>query len=68
MAGTSPAMTSHSLLSRRVAYLIAALTIALLPLLFTGSYWRTNLIVCALNVMLAFRPTGLISERREENV
>jgi branched-chain amino acid transport system permease protein len=27
--------------------------IALLPLVLTGSYWRTNLIVCALNVMLA---------------
>jgi branched-chain amino acid transport system permease protein len=40
-------------MTRRVAYLCAALTIALLPLLFTGSYWRTNLIVCALNVMLA---------------
>src|SRR4029077_5488615 len=46
-------MTSHSLSSRRVAYLIAALTIALLPLFFTGSYWRTNLFVCRLNVMLA---------------
>jgi branched-chain amino acid transport system permease protein len=28
-------------------------TIAVLPLIFTDSYWRTNLIVCALNVMLA---------------
>ena len=41
------------LASRRAAYLVAALIIALLPLLFTGSYWRTNLTVCALNVMLA---------------
>src|ERR1700759_3075203 len=39
--------------SRRIAYLFAAIAIALLPLVFTGSYWRTNLIVCALNVMLA---------------
>jgi branched-chain amino acid transport system permease protein len=39
--------------SRRAAYLLAAVAIALLPLLITGSYWRTNLIVCALNVMLA---------------
>jgi len=39
--------------SRRVAYLLAAVAIALLPLLLTGSYWRTNLIVCAINVMLA---------------
>jgi branched-chain amino acid transport system permease protein len=31
----------------------AVLAIAVLPLIFTDSYWRTNLIVCALNVMLA---------------
>jgi branched-chain amino acid transport system permease protein len=29
------------------------MTIALLPLVFTDTYWRTNLILCALNVMLA---------------
>src|SRR5712692_11263108 len=39
--------------SRRAAYLFAAVAIALLPLVFTDTYWRTNLIVCALNVMLA---------------
>src|SRR3979409_1841573 len=39
--------------SRRAAYLCAAVAIALLPLVFTDSYWRTNLIICALNVMLA---------------
>src|SRR6267154_4164386 len=39
--------------SRRAAYLCAAVGIALLPLVFTDSYWRTNLIICALNVMLA---------------
>src|ERR1700737_905345 len=38
---------------RRAGYLIAAAAIALLPLIFQDSYWRTNLIVCALNVMLA---------------
>src|SRR5881227_183260 len=27
--------------------------LALLPLVFTDTYWRTNLVVCALNVMLA---------------
>src|SRR5437764_8454986 len=27
--------------------------IAVLPLVFQDSYWRTNLIICALNVMLA---------------
>jgi branched-chain amino acid transport system permease protein len=39
--------------SRLVAFLLAAVVIAVLPLVFTDSYWRTNLIVCALNVMLA---------------
>lgn len=33
--------------------MLAAIIIALLPLLFTGSYWRTNLTVCAINVLLA---------------
>lgn len=33
--------------------LAAVAVIALLPLVFQDSYWRTNLIVCALNVMLA---------------
>ncbi len=40
-------------LSRRWWYLAAAIAIALLPMVFTDSYWRTNLIVCAINVMLA---------------
>ncbi|HEY0441548.1 MAG TPA: branched-chain amino acid ABC transporter permease [Xanthobacteraceae bacterium] len=39
--------------TRRWWYLAAALAIALLPMFFTDSYWRTNLIVCAINVMLA---------------
>ena len=39
--------------SRRLAYLGAMLAIAVLPLIFTDSYWRTNFIICALNVMLA---------------
>jgi branched-chain amino acid transport system permease protein len=34
-------------------FLAAALAIAILPLIFTDSYWRTNLVVCAINVMLA---------------
>jgi branched-chain amino acid transport system permease protein len=38
---------------RLAALLCAAGTIAVLPLVFTDAYWRTNLIVCALNVMLA---------------
>jgi branched-chain amino acid transport system permease protein len=39
--------------SRRMALLCAVVTIAVLPLIFPDAYWRTNLIVCALNVMLA---------------
>src|SRR5215469_393504 len=39
--------------SRSAAYLLALLAIVVLPYILTGSYWRTNLIVCALNVMLA---------------
>jgi branched-chain amino acid transport system permease protein len=40
-------------LTRRLGLLAAVAIIAVLPLIFTDSYWRTNLIVCALNVMLA---------------
>ncbi|HXW25147.1 MAG TPA: branched-chain amino acid ABC transporter permease [Xanthobacteraceae bacterium] len=39
--------------SRWWGILIAAGVVAVLPLVFPDSYWRTNLIVCALNVMLA---------------
>jgi branched-chain amino acid transport system permease protein len=41
------------MLSRRAAYFGAVLAIAVLPLVFTDTYWRTNLIICAINVMLA---------------
>jgi branched-chain amino acid transport system permease protein len=40
-------------LARLGWFLVAAGVIAILPLVFQDSYWRTNLIVCALNVMLA---------------
>ena len=40
-------------MSRRWWFLIAAVAIAVLPLIFQDSYWRTNLTICALNVMLA---------------
>jgi branched-chain amino acid transport system permease protein len=40
-------------LSRRAWFLVAALAIAVTPLVFQDSYWRTNFIICALNVMLA---------------
>src|SRR5215472_757060 len=45
----------HSALmpSRQMAFVCVALTIAVLPLVFTDAYWRTNLTVCALNVALA---------------
>ena len=39
--------------SRLSWFILAALIIALLPISFTDSYWRTNLIVCAINVLLA---------------
>ena len=32
---------------------MAAIVIGLLPMIFSDSYWRTNLIVCAINVLLA---------------
>jgi branched-chain amino acid transport system permease protein len=38
---------------RRYAFLAAALTIAVLPLVLTSNYWQTNLTVCAINVLLA---------------
>ena len=38
---------------RYFRFLLAAAVIGLLPLVFTDSYWRTNLIVCAINVLLA---------------
>lgn len=41
------------LTSRRVWLLVAAIVVALLPLVLTGSYWQTNLIICAINVLLA---------------
>jgi branched-chain amino acid transport system permease protein len=49
----TPDLFPSLLRTRRAAYLLAAVAIALLPLFLTGSYWRTNLIICALNVMLA---------------
>jgi branched-chain amino acid transport system permease protein len=44
---------SRALRRRGVWLLIAIAVIAALPVVFQDSYWRTNLIVCALNVMLA---------------
>ena len=39
--------------SRRFWFVVAAIVISVLPMIFTDSYWRANLIVCAINVMLA---------------
>jgi branched-chain amino acid transport system permease protein len=39
--------------SRRFCFVAAAVVIGLLPMVFTNSYWQTNLIVCAINVLLA---------------
>src|SRR2546430_4654073 len=39
--------------NRRRWLFVAAVVIAALPLVFQDSYWRTNLIVCAINLMLA---------------
>ncbi|MBI4275803.1 MAG: branched-chain amino acid ABC transporter permease [Rhizobiales bacterium] len=46
-------MANSILTSRRFWLILAAIVISLLPMIFTDSYWRTNLIVCAINVMLA---------------
>src|SRR6266436_8141427 len=39
--------------NRRWWLLVAAVIVTVLPFVFQDSYWRTNLIVCAINVMLA---------------
>jgi branched-chain amino acid transport system permease protein len=48
-----PTLNQGFITPRRLYFLVAAITIALLPLMFPSSYWRTNLIVCAINVLLA---------------
>src|SRR5690348_11924902 len=51
---SSPPRSPGTLIaSRRFWFAMAAIAIALLPLGFPSSYWRTNLIVCAINVLLA---------------
>src|SRR5215472_8679255 len=41
------------LASRQSRLILAALAIIALPLIFTDTYWRTNLMICAINVLLA---------------
>ncbi len=50
-APASPALRTSS--HRRWWLIAAVVIVALLPLMFQDSYWRTNLTVCALNIMLA---------------
>jgi branched-chain amino acid transport system permease protein len=38
---------------RRLGLLAAAIVVAVLPAVLTGSYWQTNLTLCAINVLLA---------------
>lgn len=53
-ADTQPPAAATVILSSRRSWLLAAvLAIGLLPVIFTDSYWRTNLIICAINVLLA---------------
>lgn len=39
--------------SRRFWLVVVAIVIGLLPMILTDSYWQTNLVVCAVNVLLA---------------
>ena len=48
-----PTPVQRFMTPRRLCFVVAVITIALLPLIFASSYWRTNLIVCAINVLLA---------------
>jgi branched-chain amino acid transport system permease protein len=51
--GLSSRLANPTVTARRTAIALAIVVIAVLPLVFSGSYWRTNLVVCAINVMLA---------------
>src|SRR5215472_16026830 len=48
-----PMLTDRVRISRRGWFLMVAVIIALLPFVIQDSYWRTNLIVCSINIMLA---------------
>jgi branched-chain amino acid transport system permease protein len=56
---SDPALAQHlpgqraALRSRWLGYLLAIAVIIVLPLVFKDTYWRTNLTVCAINVLLA---------------
>jgi branched-chain amino acid transport system permease protein len=53
IAAAPESTPGHTPASRRLGFLVAALAIAALPMVLTGSYWQTNLTVCAINVLLA---------------
>ena len=56
---SDPALARHlpgqraALRSRWLAYALAIAVIIVLPIVFDDTYWRTNLTVCAINVLLA---------------
>jgi branched-chain amino acid transport system permease protein len=56
---SDPALAQHlppqraALRFRWTGYLLAVAVIIVLPLVFNDTYWRTNLTVCAINVLLA---------------
>jgi branched-chain amino acid transport system permease protein len=56
---SDPALAQHlpgqraALRSRWLGYLLAIAVSIVLPLIFNDTYWRTNLTVCAINVLLA---------------
>jgi branched-chain amino acid transport system permease protein len=52
-ASLSTVPVGRSLGLRVLCFLAAALAIATLPMVLTGSYWQTNLTVCAIHVLLA---------------
>lgn len=53
LIGGAADLSSWGRIPRTVWFLFAAVVIAVLPAILTSSYWQTNLIVCALNVLLA---------------
>jgi branched-chain amino acid transport system permease protein len=53
IASLSKVHDGRSVGMRVLGFLAAALAIATLPMMLTGSYWQTNLTVCAIQVLLA---------------
>jgi len=52
-ASTETSAASAIFTSRRFWLVVVAIVIGLLPMVLTDSYWQTNLVVCAVNVLLA---------------